>query len=41
MGDGTEGFPYVGGVGDVAVGAEEDGAESGSVGGVAEVCVCG
>lgn len=41
MGDWAEGFSYVGGVGDVSVGAKEDGAESSSVGGVAEVCVCG
>ena len=41
VGDGPEGFADVGGVGYVAVGGEEDGAEAGGVGCVAEVCVCG
>lgn len=41
MGDGPEGFADVGRVGDIAVGAEEDGADAGCVGGVAEVGVCG
>lgn len=37
MGDGAEGFADVGGVGYVAVGGEEDGAQAGCVGGVADV----
>lgn len=39
--DGAEGLADVGGVGDVAVGGEEDGAEAGGVGGVADVAVGG
>ena len=39
--DGAEGFADVGRVGDVTVGAEEESAEAGRVGCVAEVCVCG
>jgi len=35
--DGPERFADVGSVGDVAVGAEEDGSDAGHVGGVAEV----
>ena len=41
MGDGPEGFADVGGIGYVAVGGEEDGAEAGGVGCVAEVGICG
>lgn len=41
VGDGAEGLAYVGGVGDVAVGGEKDGAQASGVGGVAEVGVCG
>ena len=41
VGDGAEGFADVGGVGYVAVGGEEDGAEARGVGCVAEVGVCG
>ena len=41
VGDGAEGFADVGGVGNVAVGAEEDGAEAGGVGCVADVGVGG
>lgn len=37
VGDGPEGLANVGGIGDVAVGREEDGTEAGSVGGVADV----
>ena len=40
MRDGAEGLADVGGVGDVAVGGEEDGAEAGGVGGVPEGGVC-
>lgn len=39
VGDGAEGLAYVGGVGYVAVGGEEDGAEAGGVGCVADVGV--
>lgn len=38
MRDGTEGLANVGGVGDIAMGAEEDGAQACGVGGVAVVC---
>ena len=41
VGDRAEGLADVGGVGYVAVGAEEDGAEAGGIGGVAEVGVGG
>lgn len=39
--DGAEGFAHVGGVGYVAVGGEEDGAEAGCVGGVTDVGIGG
>ena len=39
--DGPEGLADVGGVGDVAVGAEEDGAQAGGIGCVADVGVGG
>jgi hypothetical protein len=39
--DGPEGLAYVGGVGHVAVGGGEDGAEAGRVSGVADVGFCG
>lgn len=41
VGDGAEGLANVGRVGDVAVGGEKDGAQTGGVGGVAEVGVGG
>jgi len=41
VGDGAEGLADVGGVGDVAVGGKEDGAQAGGVGGVADVAVGG
>lgn len=41
MGDGAEGLADIGGVGDVAVSGEEDGAQAGGVGGVADVGVGG
>jgi len=41
VGDGAEGFADVGGVGNVAVGGEEDGAEASGVGGVADVGIGG
>ena len=41
VGYGAERFADVGGVGDVAVGAQEDGTESGCIGCVADVGVCG
>ena len=37
VGDGAEGLANVGGVGDVAVSGEKDGAQAGGVGGVAEI----
>ncbi len=40
VGDGAEGFPYVGCVGDVALGGEEGGADAGCVGSVADVAFC-
>ena len=39
VGNRTEGLADVGGVGDVAVGGEEDGAKAGGVGSIAEVSV--
>lgn len=39
VGDGVEGFVYVGGVGYVVVGGEEDGVEVGGVGCVVDVGV--
>ncbi len=41
MGNGSKGFAYVGCVGYVAVGTEEDCAGAGEVGCVAESGVCG
>jgi len=41
MCDWTKGFADVGGVGYIAVGGGEDGADAGEVGGVAEVGFCG
>ena len=41
VGDWSEGLADIGGVGYVAVGAEENGAEAGGIGGVAEVGVGG